>query len=382
MLMRILLIISGVLRVCLILWSPLILATEQGPYPLSQLKLPPGFHIAVYAKVPGARSLTLGKKGVVFVGSRQASKVYAVIPNSSFTRAKKVMVIARGLQWPNGVSYYLGHLYVAEVGRILRLDKVDSLNPDLIKTVVLRDDLPRNLHHGWRYLWVSPKGKLIVAIGAPCNLCVSKDPRFNTIDSMNLDGSNFKIIATGVRNSVGFDWNPIDHTMWFTDNGRDWLGDNLPPDELNRLSKQNGFFGYPYFYGNGKVDPYYKNEVKNSKQLQHLGKTMIKPMALLSAHVAPLGLRFYTGHQFPGDYHNTLFIAEHGSWNRSQKVGYQVIQVILRKHHKPLVKPFVSGWLKGQSAWGRPVDCLVMPDGSLLISDDAAGLLYRVRYQS
>ena len=374
--------IAKIFAVSLILMSSLSQASGNTLHPLSQLVLPPGFHIKVYAKVPGARSLSLGKNGVVFVGSRQANKVYAVIPNSSFTRAKKVVVIARGLQWPNGVSYHLGHLYVAEVSRILRLDKVDSLNPDLIKTVILRDDLPRNLHHGWRYLRVSPKGKLIVAIGAPCNLCVSQDSRFNTIDSMNLDGSDFTIIATGVRNSVGFDWNPVDHTMWFTDNGRDWLGDNLPPDELNRLSKQNGFFGYPYFYGKGKVDPYYKNEVKHSKQLQHLGKSMIKPMALLPAHVAPLGLRFYTGHQFPHRYKNTLFIAEHGSWNRSQKVGYQVIQVILQKHHKPLVKSFVFGWLKGQSAWGRPVDCLVMPDGSLLISDDAAGLLYRVSYNS
>ena len=357
---------------------PLIVMAKPTIYPINELHLPKGFKIAIYARVPGARSLTLGHQGVVYVGSRQQGKVYALVPNDKRTQAKQVEIIAKDMDWPNGVSYYRGHLYVAEVGRVWRFDHVDHLQQNNIQKQLLIDNLPTSRHHGWRYLRVSPQGKLVISIGAPCNVCESKDPRFNTIDQMNLDGSHFTVLATGVRNSVGFDWNPQDNSLWFTDNGRDWLGDNLPPDELNYLKQAGDFFGYPYFYGNGVIDPMYKKAVSSSKKLQLLRKKLRKPVVLLPAHVAPLGMRFYTGHQFPKRYWHRLFIAEHGSWNRSSKVGYQVVQVILSSHHAPIVKPFIYGWLKGQQAWGRPVDCLVMPDGALLVSDDAAGVVYRV----
>ncbi|MES2216990.1 MAG: PQQ-dependent sugar dehydrogenase [Pseudomonadota bacterium] len=343
------------------------------PLPLKLLRLPKGFSIEIYAyPVPGARSLTLGEKGTVFVGTRENGKVYAIVPDTTAAYHTRVITLADGLNSPNGVAFYKGDLYVAEISRLLRMDNIEERLANPPEPVVIKEDLPTEAMHGWRYIGFNPDGKLYITLGMPCNVCQQADERYGTIMRMDPDGSNVEIFAKGIRNSEGFDWDPIDRKLWFTDNGRDWMGDNSPPDKLDSAMKGMNF-GFPFYDGADLPDPEFGKFAPF--------KTFTPPTLELPAHVAPLGMRFYTGTQFPSDYRNQIFIAEHGSWNRSSKVGYQ-ITLVTRTGTKPIkAKPFITGWLQNQQAWGRPVDVLVMPDGALLISDDLASVVYRVSYR-
>ncbi len=346
--------------------------------PVERLRVPAGFRIELLTDaVPNARALTLGRfngdRGVVYVGSMRAGAVYAVELDGGRSRA--VHTIATGLNRPAGVAWRDGKLYVSAVSRILRFDAIDDHLADPPQPNIVTDRLPAETHHGAKYIAFGPDGRLYVAVGAPCNVCIP-EPRHGVLQRMNADGSGLEVIASGVRNSVGFDWNPVDGTLWFTDNGRDMLGDDLPGDELNRLQKSGAHFGFPYCHQGDTPDPEFGRQRGCSE--------FVPPMARLGAHVAALGMRFYSGRSFPEAYRRSIFIAEHGSWNRSRKSGYRVVRVALDAGGKvERQEPFVEGWLEvdaagRESVWGRPADVLVLPDGSLLISDDSAGAIYRV----
>ncbi len=342
--------------------------------PLDQITLPPGFEIAIYASnVPNARSMALSPSGTLFVGTRTAGNVYAIVDRDHDHKADEVITLARGLNMPNGVAFRDGALYVAEVNRILRYDNIEAHLKDPPKPVVLNESFPRDRHHGWKFIRFGPDGLLYVPVGAPCNVCEGEDERYASITRMKPDGTRLEIFARGVRNTVGFDWDPKTHELWFTDNGRDRLGDELPPDELNHAPKQGLHFGFPYCHGKKISDPEFGTKRKCEE--------FIPPAIELGPHVGALGMRFYTGKMFPGEYRNQIFIAEHGSWNRSAPIGYRVTLVRL-EHHRPLkYEVFAEGWLQGARAWGRPVDLLVMPDGGMLVSDDEAGVIYRISYK-
>lgn len=341
---------------------------------LSGIKLPPGFSIRLYAHpVPGARSMALGPQGVLFVGSRSEGKVYAIVDRNGDHRADSVSVIASGLTSPNGVAFRGTSLYVAEISRIVRFDRIEDRLDHPPAPVVVYDGLPTERHHSWKFIGFGPDGYLYVPVGAPCNNCLSADARFASILRMNADGSSVEIYAQGVRNTVGFDWHPETKELWFTDNGRDWLGNDRPPDELNYAPRKGMHFGYPFCHGAAIPDPEFG-----------VGKTCNRfapPAMELGAHVAALGMRFYTGRMFPPQYRNRIFIAEHGSWNRVPPSGYRITTVTLKGNRALGYDVFAEGWLDGLFAGGRPVDVLVMPDGALLVSDDRAGAIYRIAYQ-
>jgi len=340
---------------------------------LNDIKLPRDFQIAVYANgVEGARSLTLGSDGVVFVGSRQPGKVYALVPDPGKQRASEVVVVARKLHSPNGVAFRNGALYVAEINRVLRYDNIASQLRNPPKPVVVTDTFPTDEHHGWKFIAFGPDNKLYVPVGAPCNVCERNDPRFASIMRMNPDGSGLEIFAKGIRNTVGFDWHPATKELWFTDNGRDWMGDNLPPDELNHAPRKGMNFGFPYCHGKNISDPEYGQK--------HPCSEFTPPALELGAHVASLGMRFYTGSMFPEAYRNQIFVAEHGSWNRTVPDGYRITLGRIEDNRAVKYEVFAEGWLLGNLSWGRPVDVLVMPDGALLVSDDKAGVVYRISY--
>ncbi|RKZ80789.1 MAG: sorbosone dehydrogenase family protein [Candidatus Parabeggiatoa sp. nov. 1] len=339
--------------------------------PLDTITLPPGFSISLYAdNVPNARSMVLGNKGTLFVSTRSAGKVYAVQDLNHDGRADKVSVLASGLNSPNGVAWRQGALFVAEINRILRFDNIESQLDSPPPPVVVNDSLPNDHHHGWKFIAFGPDDKLYLQVGAPCNVCQKDNPLYATIDRMNPDGSGLEIFAHGVRNSVGFDWHPQTGELWFTDNGRDWLGDKLPDDELNRAATQGQHFGFPYCHAGDIADPKFGH-------LRHC-QAFEPPALKLGAHVAALGMRFYTGNLFPAAYKNQIFIAQHGSWNSSVPVGYRVMAVQLNGNKVVNYQIFAEGWLQNGRAWGRPVDVLVMPDGALLVSDDKAGVIYRI----
>lgn len=341
---------------------------------ISTISMPSGFKISVYASgVEGARSLTLGDNGVVFVGSRSAGRIYALVDEKGDGTKIEVVTVASNLDTPNGVAFHNGSLYVAEISRILRYENITANLYQPLPPVLVYDGLPTERHHGWKFIAVGPDKKLYVPVGAPCNICASEDERFASIMRMNLDGSEPEVFAQGVRNTVGFDWHPQSGELYFTDNGRDWLGDNLPPDELNHAPQKGMHFGYPYYYGNNFVDPEFKEQPPIT--------LLTTPAVELGAHVAPLGMRFYTGKMFPNQYHNQIFVAEHGSWNRTSPVGYQIILVRLQDGKPVSQEAFAQGWLKSFVPWGRPVDVLVMPDGALLVSDDYANAVYRISYE-
>ncbi len=341
---------------------------------LAEIKLPRGFSIDVYSdRVPGARSMALGTRGTLFVGSRSEGKVYALVDRNGDHMADQVFTIASGLRSPNGVAFRDGALYVAEISRVLRFDNIETHLNDPPVPVVVNASFPDNNHHGWKFIRFGPDGRLYVPVGAPCNVCEEKDPRFASIMRMAPDGSNLEIFARGVRNTVGFDWHPRTGELWFTDNGRDWLGDNQPPDELNRAPSAGLHFGFPYRHGRDIPDPEYG-------KYRHSAK-FIPPEMELGPHVASLGMRFYTGAMFPESYREQIFIAEHGSWNRTVPIGYRITLVRLRDNRAVSYETFAQGWLQNGSAWGRPVDLQVMPDGSLLVSDDKAGAIYRISYR-
>jgi glucose/arabinose dehydrogenase len=340
---------------------------------LSRIKLPSGFEITYFSDdVPNARSLALGDSGTVFVGNRSGDKVYALVDGDGDGVAERRFVIAEHLDTPNGVAFYKGALYVAEHHRIIRFNDIEKHLARPPKPEVIYNDLPKKRHHGWRYLAVGPDGWLYLSIGAPCNICNEPQP-FATICRLRPDGSGFEVYAEGVRNSIGLTWHPRSRMMWFTDNGRDWLGDDAPPDELNLAEKKGGHYGYPFIHGKNIADP----EFGESKP----ERRFTPPALELEAHVAALGLRFYTGSMFPPEYQNRLFIAQHGSWNRTIPTGYRIISVTVDQGRVTDKSVFAEGWLFGILKWGRPVDLLVMPDGSLLLSDDLKGAVYRISYQ-
>ncbi|HXS37489.1 MAG TPA: PQQ-dependent sugar dehydrogenase [Flavipsychrobacter sp.] len=340
---------------------------------LSLIKLPPGFHISVYANVDNARSLALGDKGTVFVGTMH-DKVYALVNENNGDRATKVYTIATGMNTPNGVAFHNGSLYIAEINKIWRMDNIENNLAHSPKAVLVSDKYPSYIHHGWKYIAFGPDGKLYIPVGAPCNICDSNehDPRFASITRMNPDGSGFEIFAGGIRNTVGFDWNLLTKQLWFTDNGRDNLGDNLPPDELNCAPHISMNFGYPYCHGGYIKDPIYGS--------RHSCSEFTPPVANLGPHVAALGMKFYTGKMFPSQYRNQIFIAEHGSWNRSTPIGYRITLVRLNGNKEVSYTVFAQGWLQNGKPWGRPVSLLQLKDGSLLVSDDFGNKVYRITY--
>jgi glucose/arabinose dehydrogenase len=347
---------------------------RQGVH-LNEIQLPAGFQIDIYAaKVENARSMTMGEKGTLFVSTRKAGKVYAIVDQNRDNKADQIFTLAKGLNMPNGVAFRDGSLYVAEVSRILRFDNIEGKLKNPPKPVIVRDDFPTDRHHGWKFISFGPDGNLYIPVGAPCNVCEQEDERYSTILRMNPDGSNLEIFAHGVRNTVGFDWHPATEELWFTDNGRDWLGDDLPPDELNRAPDKGLHFGFPYCHGGTIPDPEYGSKRRCND--------FVPPAMQLGPHVAALGMRFYTGALFPPEYRNQIFIAEHGSWNRSVPIGYRITLVRLEGNRAVHYEVFAEGWLNNGRAWGRPVDVLVMPDGALLVSDDRAGVVYRISYTS
>ncbi len=365
--------------VILIITALTILSLNAYSFPVSQLKAPNGFEVSIFAdKVVGARSMVRSKDGVLYVGTRNrgGGKIYAIFDRDNDGKAEEVKTLFQGLRMPNGVALKDGDLYFAEVSKVWRVKNIkQQLTKQKFSKELVRSDLPTKAHHGWKFIAFGPDGKLYIPVGAPCNVCLEEDKRFASILRMNADGKNIEIFASGVRNTVGFDWNPKDNSMWFTDNGRDHLGDNSPPDELNHASKKGLHFGYPFCHGDEIRDPDFGRQ-KPCSEFQ-------KPAQNLGPHVAALGMRFYTGGSFPEKYKNQIFIAEHGSWNRSKKIGYRVTMVTLDKKSKAVkYEPFLVGFLQGKDhVLGRPVDILNMPDGSILVSDDYAGRIYRVRYQ-
>lgn len=353
--------------------TPSVVTSKTDSELTQKIKLPSGFKINIFAEnVQNARSLAMGTKGTIFVGSRSEGNVYAILDNNKDNKADKVITIAKGLNMPNGVAFKDGSLYVAEVSRILRYDNIENSLDNFPNPVVIADDFPSETHHGWKYIAFGPDGKLYIPVGAPCNICKSEDERFASITRMNKDGSQKEVFAHGVRNSVGFDWNPSNNNMWFTENGRDMLGDDIPPDELNVADKAGMHFGYPYCHAGTISDPEFGSEKQCSE--------FSAPGAKLGPHVAALGLKFYRGNMFPKEYQNKVFIAEHGSWNRSKPIGYRITMVDVENNKPANYKVFAEGWLNGSSTLGRPVDILNMPDGSLLVSDDAANMIYRISY--
>jgi glucose/arabinose dehydrogenase len=340
---------------------------------LDQLTLPPGFHIALYSEqVPNARAMALGAHGTVFVGSTGAGKVYALTDRDGDGVADQVRVVASGLQLPMGVAFHDGDLYVSAVSRIFVLRAIEQHLDDPPKPELITDRLPTETHHGGKFIAFGPDGKLYVAIGAPCNIC-DPAPAHGKLLRMHADGSGWQDVALGVRNSVGFDWQPGTRHLWFTDNGRDLLGDDMPSDELNAVTRVGEHFGYPYCHQGDLLDPKFG--------AGRSCKDYTPPVLKLGAHVGSLGMRFYTGKQFPAAYAGAVLIAEHGSWNRTQKSGYRVMVARLRGNRVLSYAPLVSGFEQHESAWGRPVDVQPLPDGSLLISDDLAGAVYRVTYR-
>jgi glucose/arabinose dehydrogenase len=340
---------------------------------LSAIQLPPGFTIDLFASgIPDARSMALSPSGVLFVGTRKAGSVYAVVDENGDHKADRVVTLLKGLEMPNGVALWDGDLYVAEVSRILRFQQIETNLENPPPAQVVYDQFPGERSHGWKFIRFGPDGKLYVPVGAPCNVCRNNNPVFSTITRINRDGSDFEIFAHGVRNSVGFDWHPQTGELWFTDNGRDFLGDNQPPDELNHAAMQGLHFGFPYCHGGTIADPQFGTEQSCDQ--------FTPPAMALGPHVAALGLRFYTGRAFPALYHNQVFIAEHGSWNRTDRIGYRITLVRLQGNRAISYEPFATGWLLGDMAWGRPVDLEIMPDGSMLVSDDKSGAIYRIAY--
>jgi len=346
--------------------------------PLEKLKLPPGFKIEVYAdSIDGARSMAMGDNGTLFVGTRNDKTVYAIQDLDKDYRADHTIILDSTLEVPNGLAFRNGALYVAEVGRLLRYDNIESNLENLPTPTVVYDDYPTEFHHGWKYIAFGPDDKLYVPVGAPCNICDSTvvDERYASITRMDPDGSNREVYAKGVRNSVGFTWHPETKELWFTDNGRDMLGDDIPPCELNRVTEAGQHFGFPYCHGGTVKDPEFGD--------QHPCEDFVAPVQPLGAHVAPLGVKFPTGDMFPATYKNYAFIAEHGSWNRTKKVGYRISMVALEDNKSVGYETFIDGWLddESQELFGRPVDILFLEDGSMLISDDYGDAIYRVTYE-
>lgn len=351
--------------------------TGSGRIQLESIKLPPGFRISVFAEgVTNARSMALSPDGTLFVGSRQTpGSVYALPDKNRDGRADRVITVATGLTQPNGVAVHDGALYVAEISRILRWDDIESRVESPGTPAVVGAPFPTDTLHGWKFIRFGPDGMLYVPVGAPCNICDRGDP-YAAIHRMKPDGSGREIVARGVRNTVGFDWHPVTRDLWFTENGRDNLSDEVPNDELNRAPKAGMHFGYPFCHQGNIADPEFGPKRSCSE--------FEPPSRFMGPHVASLGMRFYTGATFPQEYRNSIIIAQHGSWNRSERIGYRVMVAFLDGSRTKVVKvePLAEGWLQnGGQVLGRPVDVQMTADGSLLVSDDFANAIYRITYQ-
>ncbi len=341
---------------------------------LDLIQLPPGFQINVYARgVSGARSMTRGSEGTLFVGSRGDGAVYAVLDRDGDQQAEEVLTLVTELNTPNGVAFRDRDLYVAETHRVWRYRDIESHLRSPPQPELILDNLPKDRRHSWRFIAFGPDGWLYVPVGAPCNACRPADERYASMLRMRPDGTGLEVFARGIRNTVGFDWRPETEELWFTDNGRDWLGDDRPPDELNRASGAGLHFGYPYCHGGDIPDPEFGQE-RGCQEFT-------PPARKLGPHVAAIGMRFYSGDMFPEEYRNQILIAEHGSWNRAEPLGYRLSLVRLEKGQVTAYEVFAEGWLQGGRPWGRPVDVLVMPDGALLVSDNQASVIYRITYQ-
>ena len=338
--------------------------------PTAQLKLPPGFNIEVYASgIANTRSLRVGDKGTVFVGTRFGNKVTAIVKKDGKTEIK---TIAEGLYRPNGLAYHNGTLYIAELSQISKIENVEANLDKVNKPTVIYTDLPKDEAHGWKFIGIGPDNKLYVPVGQPGNN-VLNSPAHAQIRRIGLDGKGAEVVALGVRNTVGFDWNPVNKQLYFSDNGRDWASEDVPEDELNRITKVGEHFGSPFCYQGNFVDPEHGWGRKCSE--------FTAPIALTGPHSAGLGLRFYTGSMFPAKYKNAIFLARHGSWNRTNKFGGDIIVYHLNKDGTvKSSEVFISGFLVDNKYIGRPVDVEFMKDGSMLISDDWNGAIYRITY--
>jgi glucose/arabinose dehydrogenase len=347
---------------------PGLTALDAADIPVGKLKVPDGFKVELWASgAPNARSMTFGAKGTLFVGTRFVGNVYAIVERNG---KREVKTIAKGLHRPNGVAFKDGALYVAELSRILRYDDIENRLDNPPAPVVVFDALPKDEPHGWKYLALGPDGNLYFQIGSPGNILMPPASHA-TINRLNLKTMKMDIVASGVRNTVGMAFHPSTKELWFTNNARDWVNDELPHDTLHRISQKGAHFGYPYCHQGDLPDPEF-GKGRDCAQFE-------QPVALLGPHVAALGMRFYTGSSFPASYRNQVFIAEHGSWNRSKKVGFQVVSVAVDdKGNAQAPKPFLTGWVQGEEFWGRPADVQLMADGSMLVSDDVAGAIFRV----
>jgi len=348
----------------------------EGGLNINRLKMPEGFKIDVYAdSIENARSMCLSPSGTLFVGTRSKGNVYAIVDTNKDGRGDKKYTLLTEGNMPNGVAMKDGDLYVAEVNRILRFKDIENHLDNPGDPEVVYDKYPTETHHGWKYIAFGPDGRLYVPVGAPCNICKSEETIFASITSMNPDGTDMRTEHEGIRNTVGFDWHPTTGELWFTDNGRDWMGDEEPECEVNNATAKNQHFGFPYCHQGDKLDP----EFGGGKSCEDY----VPPVVKMGPHTAPLGMEFYNKTNFPSEYQNDAFVARHGSWNRKEKIGYDIVRV----HQKPDGSyerlPFMSGWLSDDKSevWGRPVDIEIMPDGSMLISDDYADAIYRVHYQ-
>ncbi len=341
---------------------------------LEQIKLPPGFKIEIYSDaVPNARAMALSPAGILYVGTMSKGEVYAIQDKDGDGKAETKWTIAKGLKMPVGVAISNGDLYVSEISRILKFPDIEQHLDDPQQEIFV-DNYPDKEHHGWKFIAFGPDGNLYVPVGAPCNICEPDDEIFATITRINMSTKQREIVQRGIRNTVGFTWHPDTKEMWFTENGGDWLGEDMPACELNYAPHDGMNFGFPYCHQGDYPDP------KLGKK--HACSEFTPPAEKLGAHVAPLGLDFYTGSMFPKEYINQLFIAEHGSWNRTKPSGYKVVAVKIADNVVESVTVFAEGWLDGGAAWGRPVDVEFLPDGSMLVSDDAAGVIYRITFTS
>ena len=344
-------------------------AAAPDKLPVDKLKAAKGFKVEVYASgMPNARSLALGDKGTVFVGSRLQDKVYAIIDKGGGKR--EVKIIASGLYRPNGVAFKNGTLYIMELSQLSKIDNIEDKLDNPPKPTVILDGLPKDEAHGWKYIAIGPDNKLYFEIGQPCNNCLPPEG-YATMRRVNLDGTGMETIAQGIRNTVGFDWHPTSKELYFTDNSRDWMSEDLPNDELNRMTKVGQHFGSPFCYQGNLPD----QEFGWGRKCEEF----TPPIALLGPHTAALGMKFYTGNSFPAKYKNQILVARHGSWNKTNKLGGDVVLVNIKKDGSAgPIEPFLTGFLENNSYVGRPVDVMVMKDGSVLVSDDWNGAVWRV----
>jgi glucose/arabinose dehydrogenase len=352
-----------------------IIPQKEPKLALDKITLPPGFKISLFAVAPGARELAVSPSGTVFVGTQggfgKGGNVYRIKVAKDGEKAESVEVLSDEFDSPNGVAFKDGKLYVADISAITEISDPEAQIGKTLKTRILAQSFPKDKHHGWKFIRFGPDGKLYVPVGAPCNIC---DPKtdYARIFRLDVNGKDKEEVAQGIRNTVGFDWHPTSKELWFTDNGRDWMGDDTPPDEINRVTKIGQNFGFPYCHGKNIPDKEFTGK--------NCGKDFTPPEFELRAHVASLGMRFYTGEQFPIEYKHQIFYAEHGSWNRAKPQGYRVAVATLKGNEVVKVEGFAEGWLQNGNDWGRPVDIEMYKDGSLLVSDDKAGVIYRISY--